>query len=295
MDNRQPMQFVHAAGYAFLSGGISGILRDSISAVDAADPGFPTYMMPGRCGCRPPARHVLGYLVLPCSVWAPSRARQVEPAPHTEHAAPWFQRRCGTITVKKRMSSMRLSHSTLFAITSLILAACSAPVVSKSASPDASSGYVYGIFELPKPAHNCNFGAGFILKEIGSAKEHFLAFSQSEPMSVVPLSPGRYQIKQFVLKNCSGLEADRKDYAPPVMNGVIEVKPMTAVYIGNYAAQTYQGTSPGGLAKQNVFLSRLCRNFPVTTEKLRAGWPGLSPLQFVDATTGGPACIRPVS
>lgn len=50
MDKNQPMQFVHAAGYAFLSGGISGVLRDSVSAVDAAAPGFPTYMMPGAGG-----------------------------------------------------------------------------------------------------------------------------------------------------------------------------------------------------------------------------------------------------
>ncbi len=50
MDKSQPMQFVHAAGFAFLSGGISGVLHDSITAVDAAVPGFPVYMMVGAAG-----------------------------------------------------------------------------------------------------------------------------------------------------------------------------------------------------------------------------------------------------
>ncbi len=45
MDSSQPMQFVHASGFAFLAGGIAGMLSDTVSAVDAAAPGFPAYLM----------------------------------------------------------------------------------------------------------------------------------------------------------------------------------------------------------------------------------------------------------
>jgi hypothetical protein len=189
---------------------------------------------------------------------------------------------------------MNLKYSVLLAMTSLLLASCSAPVASKFASPDPGSGYIYGIFELPKPDRNCSFGANFILREIGTAQERVIAFSGSEPVSVFPIPPGRYQIKQFVVKNCSSLEADRKDFTSPIV-GTIEVKPMTALYIGNYAARTYIAPAFNGVAVNMVFLSRLCRDFPVTTEKFRMGWPNLSTLQAVDATTGGTACIRPVS
>jgi hypothetical protein len=50
MDRSQPMQFVHAAGYAFLLGGIAGLLRGPVSAADAAAPDFPVYMMLGASG-----------------------------------------------------------------------------------------------------------------------------------------------------------------------------------------------------------------------------------------------------
>ena len=50
MDQHQPMQFVHAAGYAFLSAGLSGWLRGPVSVIDAAAPGFPDYLMPGAAG-----------------------------------------------------------------------------------------------------------------------------------------------------------------------------------------------------------------------------------------------------
>lgn len=190
---------------------------------------------------------------------------------------------------------MNLKYSVLLAVASLMLASCSAPVANKFVPSDPGSGYVYGIFQLPKSDQNCNFGAGFILKEVGTSEERFLAFSRSDPVSVFPIPPGNYQIKQFVAKTCSGLEADRKDFSSPVLAGTIEVKPMTALYIGNYAAQTYIAPASNGSAVKMLFLSRLCRDFSITTEKFRTGWPNLATLQSVDATSGGEACIRPVS
>ncbi len=125
--------------------------------------------------------------------------------------------------------------------------------------------------------------------------ERFITFSQPTPLTVFAVPPGHYQIQQLIVKSCSGIEADRKDFLSPLIAGVIEVKPLTATYLGDYAAQTFPSVGPGGLTKQMVFMSRQCRNFTVTTEKFNAGWSNLSRLESVDATTRGPACVQPVS
>ncbi len=189
---------------------------------------------------------------------------------------------------------MRLSIFVLLAASTLLLASCGTPSVHQSAYADPIVGYIYGVFEVPKPRNNCSFGVSFVLKEVDTKNERVIAFSQPTPLKVLTVSPGRYQFQQIVIQGCSGLEVDRKNFVSPLISGVIEVRSMTAVYLGDYAAQTYPSTGPDRVTKQMVFLSRQCRNFSATSKNFQTGWSNLSTLQPIDATTSGPACVQPV-
>lgn len=190
---------------------------------------------------------------------------------------------------------MKFRYSILTLVTTLALASCGAPVIGKFSSPAPGSGYVYGIFELPKPNRHCGWGASFILQEVGTEHEQQLAFSSSEPVGVFAVNPGRYEITQVVVKNCASMEVDRKYFSSPVISSEIEVKPDTAVYVGSYAVQTYTAAAPNGIAMTMVNMTRQCRDFATTTERFLKGWPGFSSLQAIDGTSGTAACIRPAS
>lgn len=193
------------------------------------------------------------------------------------------------------MTLMKFRYSILTLVTTLALASCGAPVAGKFTTPAPGNGYIYGIFELPKPNRHCGWGASFILQEVGTSTEHQLSFSSSEPVGVFPVRPGRYQIAHVVAKNCSAREVDRQYYSSPVIAGEVEVKPDTAIYIGSYAVQTYTAAAPNGIAMTMVNLTRQCRDFASTTERFLKGWPAFSTLQSIDGTSGTAACIRPAS
>lgn len=188
---------------------------------------------------------------------------------------------------------MRTRYLNLIVISTMALVACSAPVVGKSTSPNPDSGYVYGIFELPKPIKNCDWGADFILQSIDTTTEYRLAFSSREPIEVFPLRPGRYRITHVIAKNCLSRESDRKSYSSPLISGDIDVKPATATYIGNYAVQTYTGAAPNGAAITMVNLTRQCRDFTNTTHEFLKSYSAFAPVRTIDGTTGTAACIRP--
>lgn len=172
----------------------------------------------------------------------------------------------------------------------LMLSACSAPLVKKSAPVDPTIGYVYGALRLPPSDRICDLRAGLVLTEIGTKGEHFLELSRSEAVSVFPIPPGRYEIKYVGYKTCEGgMESSRKELTSPLIAGEIEVKPLTALYIGHYEGQT-NAFYNGFTITQRWSMRRICRDFATTTAQFQTGWPNLSRLPTIDATTGGAPC-----
>lgn len=163
------------------------------------------------------------------------------------------------------------------------------PVPESTAQPDPNVGYVYGALLMLKNKNDNHLRIGLALKQVGGEREYVMDLSRTQPVLVYPVQPGRYAVNKVVYMHADGEEVSRKDL-PPLLTGVVEVRPGMAVYIGHYEGQTW--VTDGRMWQGTWHLDKWCRDFKPSSDRFSHDWPNLSGLPKVDGTSGGPFCQR---
>lgn len=124
------------------------------------------------------------------------------------------------------------------------LGACASiqPVVSSSAAPEASSGYVTGSFTRTKSG-----GFAFVLRNLDSGAEYEMPLGEdtllptdvSDQVIAIKVPPGRYSVAQwFTYGTLTKERSSKKEISNPYLKAPFTLGNGAVVYLGRYSITT---------------------------------------------------------
>ncbi len=167
---------------------------------------------------------------------------------------------------------------TIFAIC-LAVSGCAS--FSKRLAPnealDAKSGYIYGRFILID--RNNKFGHLRMAVGLQSTKEYAIQFDREQPVSVIRVAPGTYNISKLIFATYDYTKTGEKPITEPKLTKPFTVEAGKAYYIGDYVGEV--DVQQNGLEVTSMWDLTSIRDFyEGTTTEFRALFPLLQDLEM---------------
>lgn len=175
----------------------------------------------------------------------------------------------------------------LIAMCGLLTASCvtTTPPISRLAAANPVSGYVYGKFVLRPAVDKAGWPKlkmALVIEREDAKGAATMEFSLRDRTLAYSLAPGRYRISELIYADDEYKKMGSDPLPPHAVTGSIVIEAGKAYYLGDYLAAT-QFTPGFQVATYRWHLAALNDQFAETTHQLRAEYPGLSPLQPVNA------------
>ncbi|MBN8444175.1 MAG: hypothetical protein J0M22_01725 [Gammaproteobacteria bacterium] len=142
---------------------------------------------------------------------------------------------------------------------------------------DAKSGYIYGRFSLVDRSS----GMGHLRMAVGlqSTKEYSIQFDKEQPVSVIRVAPGTYNISKLIFATYDYIPTGEEPITEPKLTKPFTVEAGKAYYIGDYVGEV--DIQQNGFEVTKLWNLNSIRDFyEGTTTEFRALFPLLQDLEM---------------